>query len=296
MFAPLRGLKRVAKRSPRLVQLNHKLRWRLHILKDWWGTKMWRRTSEVMTPLGFRLRSGFHPAYEQMRQGTFEPEETQVILRQLRQSDRFIDVGANLGYYTCLALQQDRPGIAFEPQPQNLACLYNNLQANGWDDRAEVFPVALSEKPGLLSLFGASGPSASLLPNWAGYSSKHQQTVPVSTLDNVLADRFDGEQLFVKVDVEGAEHQVLKGAVRTLARSPKPSWLMEICLHEFHPEGVNPDFSDIFELFWSHGYRAYTATVAPREVTRDDVRSWVAARASGGGTFNYLFLSADREP
>jgi len=296
MVGPVSALKRLAKRSPQLVALKRKWQWRLHIAKDWWGTRVWRKTHEVRTPFGFKLSSGFHPAYEQMRAGTFEPEETRVILSELEKADRFVDVGANLGYYTCLALQQGRPVVAFEPQPQNLACLYNNLIANGWEDKAEVFPLALSEKPGLLSLFGASGPSASLLPNWAGYSSRHQQTVPVSTLDAVLAGRFEGERIFIKVDVEGAEHQVLKGAIKTLARTPRPSWLMEVCLQEFHPDGANPDFQRIFDLFWSNGYRACTATGERREVSREDVRSWVAAGSSGAGTFNYLFVSADHQP
>ena len=66
-----------------------------------------------------------------------------------------------------------------------------------------MFPVALSDAPGVLTLYGASGPSASLIPNWAGYSARTQTMVPVSTLDRVLAGRFGGRRLFVKMDVEG---------------------------------------------------------------------------------------------
>ena len=83
--------------------------------------------------------------------------------------------------------------------------------ANGWQNNAEVFPLALGEKPELLTLYGASGPSASLVKNWAGYSSHFKKVVPVSTLDNILAGRFLGQRLFIKMDVEGTEYQVLKG-------------------------------------------------------------------------------------
>lgn len=120
--------------------------------------------------------------------------------------------------------------IATEPQQQNLQCLFQNLTANGWEDKAEVFPLALSERPKLLTLYGASGTSASLIKNWAGYSSRFKKIVPVSTLDNILAGRFSGERLFIKMDVEGAEYHVLKEAVATLRLAPKPTWSLEIGL------------------------------------------------------------------
>jgi FkbM family methyltransferase len=288
MMSTMLRLKTLAKRSRILVALN----WKLHVLKDWWGTKVWTRTSEVVTPFGFRLTSGFHPAYALMRTGQFEVEETALIKSVLPEVDLFVDVGANLGYYTCLALQAGKDVIAFEPQKQNLRCLFQNLTANGWQEKAEVFPLALSDRTGLLTLYGASGPSASLVKNWAGYSSRFHQVVPVSTLDRVLAGRFDGKRLLIKIDVEGAEFQVLKGASATLRFAPKPVWLLEICLQEFHPEGKNPDYLATFQLFWECGYQAFTATSVPERVTPDDVTNWILKGQSQSGTFNYLFAES----
>lgn len=288
-----RWLKILAKRSDTLVKLNASLRWKFHVLTDWWGTKVWTKTSEVVTPLGFKLTSGLHPAYELMRTGKFEVEETAIISRLLPRVDVFVDIGANLGYYTCLALQSGKPVVAFEPQQQNLQCLFQNLTANGWEDKAEVFPLALSDRPGLLTLYGASGPSASLIKDWAGYSSRFRKTVPVSTLDNVLAGRFADKRLFVKMDVEGAEYHVLKGALGTLGRAPKPVWLLEICLEEYHPEGSNPDFQQIFKLFWEHGYQAFTATEIPKLVKPAEVADWVAKGHAESATFNYVFAESE---
>ena len=79
--------KALVKRSPFLVGLNARWRWKLHLLKDWWGTKIWRKTTEVVTPLGFKLTSGLHPAYALMRTGTFEVEETALIVKSLPQVD-----------------------------------------------------------------------------------------------------------------------------------------------------------------------------------------------------------------
>jgi FkbM family methyltransferase len=283
-------LKTTLKRSRTIVALTRGASWKLHLLKDWWGTKVWRRTSVVMTPLGFKLVSGFHPAYKLMREGRFEIEETSVINAVLDRVDVFVDVGANLGYYTCLASQHGKHVVAFEPQSQNLRCLMQNLVVNSYQDQVEVLPLALSERPGLLTLYGASGPSASLIKGWAGYSSIYSQRVPVSTLDIILGQRFENDQIFIKIDVEGAEYQVLKGAQAIINRTRRPIWLLEICLQEFHPLGANPDFVDIFDMFWNAGYEAYTATNPPRRVTRTDVSKWQDDGISEYQTFNYVFL------
>jgi FkbM family methyltransferase len=288
-----RWLKALAKRSKIIVLLNASLRWKFHVLTDWWGTKIWTKTTEVVTPLGFKLISGLHPAYELMRIGKFEVEETAIIAKLLPKVDIFVDIGANLGYYTCLALQTEKPVIAFEPQQQNLQCLFQNLTTNGWEDKVEVFPLALSDRPGLLTLYGASGPSASLIKNWAGYSSRFKKIVPVSTLDNILAGRFSGKRFFIKMDVEGAEYHVLRGALATLQRAPKPIWLLEICLEEFHPEGENPDFQKIFQLFWENGYLAFAATESQKQVTPEDVTKWVEKNHAESGTYNYVFVESE---
>ena len=288
-----RPLKKILQRSQKITRFYSRLNWQIHLFKDWWGTKVWKKTTEVVTPLGFKLISGLHPAYEMMRNGTFEPEETALIQEYLNKIDLFVDIGANLGFYTCLALQSGKQVIAFEPQPQNLNCLFQNILANGWEDNAEVFPLALSEKPGLLTLYGASGPSASLIQNWAGYSSRYKQIVPVSTLDNILDGRSMDKRLFIKVDVEGAEFQVLSGAKKTLGRPQKPTWLIEICLQEFHPDGMNPDFRNIFQLFWENGYQAYTATKTPIRITPSDVDRWIEKQCCDSGTFNYLFVGIE---
>lgn len=269
------------------------LAWELHRLKDFWGTKVWTKTSTTTTPLGFKLTSGYHPAYALMRNGQFEVEETEVILNFLNRVVVFVDIGANLGYYTCLALQNNKHVIAFEPQQQNLDCLYKNIQINNWQHNAEVIPVALSNKPGLLTLYGASGPSASLIKNWAGYSSSFNKIVAVNTLDNILNERYRNDKIFIKIDVEGAEYSVLEGALNTLKRDLKPIWLIEICLTEFHPQGKNPDFIKIFNLFFMNGYKAVTATRDMTSVYPKDVENWFQNGFTKLGTFNYIFIDSE---
>jgi FkbM family methyltransferase len=262
--------------------------WKWHVWSDWWGTRVWKFRKARETPYGFKLLAGIHPAYRAMQKGSFEKEEVAIVRAGLESTDIFVDIGANIGFYTCLALGSGKHVVAVEPQTDNLQALYTNLTMNGWTD-VEVYPLGLSDGPGLVTLYGASGPSASLLRNWASYSDRFRQVIPVSTLDILLEGRFPGKQLFIKMDVEGAEYQVLKGALNTLNRGPRPTWLIEICLQEYHPDGLNPHYAAIFELFWQHGYQARTADDRGAEVSAEDVRRWCVARQCDSGTINYIF-------
>jgi FkbM family methyltransferase len=256
---------------------------------DFAAARLLTGTRRVETPLGFAMVVGRAPANRMMVAGTFEPEETAVLSAELESADVYVDIGANVGFYACLARHAGRTVVAFEPQPANVRCLLASLRANGWDD-VEVFPLALGERPGVLPLYGASGPSASMLAGWAGYSTRASQLVPVSTLDLILGDRFAGRRMLVKIDVEGAELAVLRGAERLLRREPRPTWMIEVCLAEFHPGGANPDYRATFERFWEAGYEVREARAGRRLVERGDVERWQAAGRTDDGNFNYLFL------
>lgn len=284
---------RVVTRFLRRIPFFAKLDWQVHLLRDLIATKFWTRTEETETPFGFRLATRVHPAYDLMKSGDFEPNETRIFLTLLGVAEAFVDVGANVGYYCCLALQRNKPVLAFEPQLLNIECLCRNLQSNGWEHSAEVFPVALSSSPGLLTLFGASGPSASLVKDWAGYSARFKQIVPVNTLDNMLASRFTDQQIIIKIDVEGAEFQVLEGALATIRRAVQPIWLIEVCFKEYHPSGENPDFLKIFQLFWDNGYECYGADDKCSPVRPEDVGRWLSNSEKELDTFNYVFVAPE---
>ena len=176
---------------------------------------IWRihKTKPKTTPYGFRLMGN-----KAMQVGTFEPIETALIQKYMGEIDVFVDVGANIGFYTCLARSFGKRVIAIEPLPQNLNYLYANLEANSWDD-VEVFPVGLSDSPGITPLYGG-GTGASLIAGWAGVPHHWNQIIALSTLDILLGERFIGKKLFIKIDVEGVEYKVLMGSQRTLAMTP----------------------------------------------------------------------------
>jgi FkbM family methyltransferase len=235
-----------------------------------------------MTSYGFSLMGN-----KPMQANVFEPDESALVRKYLEKVSVFIDIGANIGFYTCMACSLDKHAIAIEPSIQNLNLLYANLNANGWRD-VEVFPLGMAAKPGIVPFYGA-GTGASIVENWANSSGVLQQTISTSTLDIILGNRFCGEELLIKVDVEGAEYEVLRGAVQTLGRTPAPHWIMEICLTENFPSGINPNFEAIFRLFWDHGYVARTVGPDSGVVISEAVARWVRNRQRDFGSVSYFF-------
>ncbi len=223
-----------------------------------------------------------------MENGTFEPEETRLFKELIEKCDVLVNIGANVGYYCCLALSAGKQVVAYEPMPQNQRLLYANMMNNGWQDRIEVFPMALSHRPGVLKIYGG-GTGASLIHGWAG--AIDYSYVPASTLDLTLSHRFTDQQVFLLVDIEGAELQMLRGATAMLSRVPKPTWLVEIAVNEHQPAGtaINPNLLATFDTFWQHGYRCWTADSQRREVKREEVQEVARSGQDTLHTHNFLF-------
>lgn len=283
-------LKQYLKQYPLLIKtyyaVRHFFKYELKDIRDSYFAKS---SKLKITPYGFKLIGSNSIHHHAMQEGTFEPEEVALFKEQFLQSDLFVDIGSNIGFYACLARSLGRHVIAIEPLPKNLEYLFTNLLANDWKD-IEVFPVGLSESPGLATLYGASSTGASLISNWAGASQFFQRTIPLSTLDILLGDRFAGKKIFIKIDVEGVEYPVLLGAARVMQMQPKPTWVLEVCLNEYHPDGVNPHFQDVFSLFWRNGYEVRTADKSNKLIEPADVERWVRSGSCDSGTINYKFV------
>jgi len=265
----------------KLLHLFPRLRAAYHSYRE---SRLWLKPP-VKTPQGFWLVGS-----SEMQAGHFEPMETALFERLIQEVDVCINVGANVGYYCCLALQHGKQAVAFEPMPTNLRLLMGNMERNGWSEEIEIFPLALSSHIGTVKLYGG-GTGASLVRGWAGQATEEWFLVAVSTLDTVLGDRFNQLGCLIWMDVEGAELGVLQGASRLLARTPRPLWMVEIAVAEHQPQGVhqNPNLLKTFELFEQAGYQAFTADQRQRPIELDEIRLIADTGIDTLQTHNFLF-------
>ena len=212
-----------------------------------------------------------------------DSQEIATVSAFLQRGAALVDVGANVGLFSCYARHNGYDVLAVEPQPRNVQLLLRNLQMNRLD--AQVLPIALAGEVGVSPLYGG-GQGASLSRGWGGMSATYSTLVAVSTLDTILAGRFAAQPILVKLDVEGHKKQVLQGAAQTLARRDV-SWLVEHGLTE-NFAGINPNYRALFEIFWEAGYQSYSLNPS-RPVAPADVDRWIERKSRDFGGIDFLF-------
>ena len=139
----------------------------------------------------------------------------QDLIRSLRSTDVFYDVGANFGRYSCLvgAVHPEVNIIAFEPNPEAVSFLRKNLNWNRV--RARVLEIALSSREEIVTLDVDEGPERARI-SIDGDASARSVQVQTSRLDRVLESGNLLPPSVLKLDVEGAELKVLEGMEKTL--------------------------------------------------------------------------------
>jgi FkbM family methyltransferase len=143
--------------------------------------------------------------------GLHEFEDMALLLHVLRKGDRFVDIGANIGSYSILAAGvRGSQVFAFEPVPQTFAKLVRNLRVNGIESLAVGEQVAAGEASGVLKFTADRDTMNQVAPD--NYTGRLIE-VPVRCLDEMLAEF---PAVMWKVDVEGFEEQVLRGAAKVL--------------------------------------------------------------------------------
>lgn len=212
----------------------------------------WLRESDVVihhgAAAGLRFNAGgANPGYAL---GTTEPAVQAALRQRLRPGDVLYDVGANVGFFTVLAARLVGPGghvVAFEPLPENVAALRHNLALNHFENVTVVeaalgaaegtAELILDGEPTWAKLAGADGSDDGLSRDASGDPGGGRGAlrqappaafqVRVTSVDALLDSGVLPAPTLVKIDVEGAEVDVVRGMRATL-RARRPTLLCEM--------------------------------------------------------------------
>lgn len=177
--------------------------------------------------------------------GSYEPEIQALLQETVRPGDVVFDVGANVGFFSVLAARLGAKVYAFEPVPQNASRIARNAARNGLD--IEVVPAAVWDSADGVALVPGES-----LSEWHAEGGGGILSI---TLDDFIRTHDAPDVL--KIDVEGAEGRVLRGAAALLELRPR----LVVC--ETHGEAALAEVRALLA-----GWQIETVGVASRLAAR----------------------------
>jgi FkbM family methyltransferase len=185
-----------------------------------------------------------------------ERYEAEMVRRLLDEGDTFWDIGANIGYFSLLAARKlNHTGrvVAFEPGRVAYERLQENIGLNPYHN-ITAYKLAVTDKAGEAVLYLAGETADGLASLYdSGGGDKDREACRAVSLDEFSRANNLSPPDFIKIDVEGAEWFVLKGAENLLAASP-PLLLLEMKQAALAVSGTSKN--DIQEFLNALGYRA----------------------------------------
>jgi FkbM family methyltransferase len=173
--------------------------------------------------------------------GIYERPETDFFLEALRPGTTVLDIGANVGYYSALALSRIGPNgrlFAVEPDPENFQYLERTVGA-GADQRVRIARVALADMPGTLRLY-TNSENRGDNRLYANDLADGSIDVEVMRGDDLLREWGVEQVDLIKIDVQGYEARVFSGLERTLVASPNLVIMSEFWPWGLERAGTNP--------------------------------------------------------
>ena len=190
--------------------------------------------------------------------GVWEPNLTAFIQRRLAKGDIFVDVGANIGYFTVLAstLVGDTGGVvALEASPSTYAKLRDNLTRNRATN-VRPLHVAVADRHGTAPIFAGPPDNRGLTSLHADRGGRFEADVPTSPLLDLLTETERSRVRMIKIDVEGAELPILMDLLANVASYPeRMEIIVEVSPDEMRDGGMPVE--ELFQRFAAYGFHWY---------------------------------------
>lgn len=200
--------------------------------------------------------------------GKYESLLEDLIFELVETSSKFLDIGANMGFYSIGAALTNKSVavIAFEPNPMIMETLEYNATLNNVGRNITFLEIALSDFQGtetfsVPAFTGSGGGSLRNLHPEEG--APNEFNVKVERLDK-FRDQTIGTDL-IKIDVEGAEYNLLMGGLATIKEN-QPTIVIELLRKWMKPFGRAPN--DVVKVMFENGYLCFAiGGIHAREIT-----------------------------
>jgi len=176
--------------------------------------------------------------YERVSNFKNEKDNIEKIYNELREDEVFYDIGANIGTHSCFAGKTGALVYGFEPLPENMKSLRKNFKLNNID--GEVFEVALMKENSEMMLDEESGEAGE---GKVSVSEEGSVRTQVYRGDDFIEKKKLESPNVIKIDVEGAELEVLKGLEKTLEDENLRTIFIEL-----HPKRIEKFGGNIEDL------------------------------------------------
>lgn len=260
------------------------------------GHKLGKRTLRTRHGFTMALELGDWIPQDIYLTGDFESTTSNLVKKLLKPGDTVIDAGANIGYFSLLFASCVGPTghvHAFEPVPELVEKLRANISLNRFG-HITVNPFALSDHEGTARFYTGPADNSGLSSLRQPRQSRGSFDVQLRPFDTLMPES-DTSVSLVKIDVEGAELQVLRG-MENMLRASRPNCLVEVTDGFLREMGDSSDalldyFARLDYVCYMIGDNAlslidpghgnlpqqWNALFAPRETMRDltgDIRHW----------------------
>jgi FkbM family methyltransferase len=218
----------------------------------WWAATL--RPRRVRAGIAKGLLMDLRRASGWYAKGTNEMPIQNALAEYLKPGDTFFDIGANVGFFSLIAARLVAPSgrvFSFEPVPANAAAIRRNAALNHFS-HIKVTEAAVGDSAGEIELILTRHPGgASIMPDTPSPDVTGRIRVPMVQIDALVHAGTVSVPSFVKIDVEGAEHAVLRGMEQT-ARAHHPIIVCE--LDDASIEAVQGKVAGVQELLHTWGY------------------------------------------
>lgn len=197
----------------------------------------------------------------------------QAIESSLSQGGCFLDIGANIGYFSLLAAKIPNVTVlSFEPSPREIIRLYRNIVLNKFTNII-VFPYGLAEKKSSMDLYidGDYNSGRNSVIQLKHLKDKNSLTCNFLALDDVIAQEIIENIRVCKIDVEGYEFPVLLGMKNSIKFMKNTLFLVEISPTFYSQLGYKTE--DIYNFFSTYGYHPKFGLNKNKNIQYDEIFS-----------------------